>query len=245
MLIGIACEDGDHFRVATRLVKDAAVREHHWLDGIVESCIEWCGLSEGESWHALSKAELYDISPYTAEGVTIRPLGFIGTERQLPEAGMWRKVLLQFCHAKPRPDVVVLVRDSDGKADRRLGLEQVRRLLQWPFPVVFGLADPEIEAWLVCGFEPMNADEGKRLDELCRELSFNPIQQSHRLTSRPNAARTDAKRVLKRLCGTLEEREDVGLSNRSRLLERGTHNGLADFMNEVETIVVPLLGRSS
>ena len=61
---------------------------------------------------------------------------------------MWRSVLMLFCRSEPRPDAVLLVRDLDGYADRRAGIEQVRAGFSWPFVVLAATPQPEIEAYL-------------------------------------------------------------------------------------------------
>ncbi|HET7501735.1 MAG TPA: hypothetical protein VFK02_12045 [Kofleriaceae bacterium] len=157
---------------------------------------------------------------------------------------MWRKILLLFCHTDPRPDVVVLVRDLDGYRDRRGGLEQVCDRLTWPFPIVVAAPAPEIEAWIVSGFAPTDADERVRLEEVRAELSFDPTQQSHRLTSHPDTARTDAKRVLSRLCLDDREREQCCLE-RNLLHERGERNGAREFLEHVHERILPAFGYRS
>jgi hypothetical protein len=154
---------------------------------------------------------------------------------------MWRKVLLLFCHTNPRPEIVVLARDLDGDPDRRAGIEQVRNGLPWPFAIVAAAPEPEIEGWLVSGFLPKDEHEQARLEEVRRELSFDPTLQSHRLTAHPNAAPTDAKRVLSRLCEDDREREHACLT-RDVLHQRGDRNGARSFLEEIDQHVLPIFG---
>lgn len=155
---------------------------------------------------------------------------------------MWRDVLRQFLELEKRPDVVVLVRDSDGR-DQRAGIIQVREGLPWPFSVVMAVPHPEVEAWYVSGFVPESNQEKRQLSTLAKELSFDPISQSHRLTSHPNSAPHDAKRILSALCGNDEERRQRCLVDEPRLRERGAKNGLTEFLEEVDGKVVPLFGK--
>jgi hypothetical protein len=223
----------------TALIDDALVANIDWLRDILESCRAWRGLHGAERWYKYAPGDAYDLRPLTIDGMTIKPQGRIAGEPLKPEASMWRKVLLLFCHADPRPDIVVLARDLDGSPDRRAGIEQVRDGLVWPFVIVAATPEPEIEAWIVSGFAPRNDDERARLEQVRRDLSFDPTRQSHRLTSHPNDAPTDAKRVLSRLCEDDGEREDACFE-RSVLRQRGALNGAHVFLEEVDQLVVPI-----
>jgi hypothetical protein len=246
-VVGIAGEDEGHFQVVTTLVDDMIVahidwlkydRDVDWLRNILDGYRAWRGVREAEPWYKYDPDDTHDLRPLTIDGVTIKRQGRIGGEPLKPEANMWRKVLLLFCHAEPRPDLVVLVRDLDGYPERRLGMEQVRDRLPWPFPVVLATPQPEIEAWLVSGFLA-NDSERTQLDDIRREISFDPTLESHRLTSHPNTAARDAKRVLKRLCDNDRARELACLASRDTLHARGEHNGARRFLDEVEQHIVP------
>jgi hypothetical protein len=242
--IGFVGEDKSHFRIVTALVDDVLITRIHWLRDIVESCREWQGVRAGEQWHKYTPDDAYQLRGVTRDGVTIKLHGPIAGQPLKPEANMWRKVLLLFCHADPTPDIVVLVRDLDGYPDRRAGIDQVRKGLRWPFAIVAATPEPEIEGWLVSGFTAKDEDEVARLDEIRRQLSFDPTIHSHRLTAHPNAALTDAKRVLSRLCDDDREREHACLE-RGVLHQRGEHNGARAFLEEVDQGVVPIFDRSA
>lgn len=239
-LIGIVCEDHGHFFAVTHLVDAALIATHRWLDGILDNYRSWRGLADGKPWYKYDPADAYDLRPFIHNGVRIPLAGHINGQPLKPEAGMWRKALLLFVHSNPRPNLVVLVRDMDGYATRSSGLTQVRDGLPWPFDVVVATPEPEVEAWHVCGFEPRDAAEQKRLKELTRKLSFNPVKESHRLTSHPNDADTDAKRVLEHLCDGDPDRREACLDDPSTLRARGTVNGLTAFLDEVDQHIVPV-----
>lgn len=243
--LGIACEDSGHYFAATQLVDATLVSEHPWLDGILEDCRTWRGCHEAHQWYKFDPADTHDLRPIVLDGQRIAPTGHIRGRPLQPEAGMWRKILLLFCHADPRPDVVVLVRDLDGYPERLRGLEQVRRDLAWPFPVVVAAPQPEIEAWHVAGYAPQSPDEHRRLAACRARLSFDPTLQSERLTSHPNDALTDAKRVLTDLCIDDPDRRQRCLIDRSLLRERGRSNGLAAFLAEVDRTIVPIFTRAT
>jgi hypothetical protein len=240
-LIAFAGEDENHFRVVTALVDDALVTSIDWVRDALESCRAWRGLYGEERWYKYDPDDANDLRPLTIAGVTIKPQGRIAGEPLKPEAGMWRKVLLLFCHRDPRPDIVVLARDLDGYPDRRDGLEQVCTALAWPFAIVAATPEPEIEGWIVSGFVPGDDGERRSLEQLRRELSFDPTLHSHRLTSHPNDAATDAKRVLSRLCNGDADRENICLA-RDILHQRGANNWARAFLDEIDRRVLPVFG---
>lgn len=242
MILGVACEDHGHFSAVTYLVDAALLAEHAWLDGVIDSCRSWCGLERSERWYKYDPRDALDVRPVVLDGVRIAKHGHIRGHRLELEAGMWRNVLLLFCHCEPRPDVVLLVRDMDGYRDRRKGMEQVRKGFAWPFAVVIAAPEPEIEAWHVAGFVPADAKETEALEALRRRLSFDPTLESHRLTSHPNDAATDAKRVLEALCDDARDRRQRCLADPGVLRRRGAANGLIDFLDEVDDAIVPRLG---
>jgi hypothetical protein len=241
MLIGFVGEDKNHFRIVTALVDDALVTGVAWLRDVLDGCRQWRGLHDGEPWYRYSPDDANELRPVTIDGVTIKPQGRIAGEPLKREAGLWRKVLLLFCHRDPRPEIVVLARDLDGHPDRRDGIDQVCSGLAWPFAIVAATPEPEIEGWIVSGFTPRGDDERTRLEHLRRELSFDPTVHSHRLTSHPNHVPTDAKRVLSHLCQDDGEREHACLE-RSVLHERGEHNGARSFLDDVDRRVLPAFG---
>lgn len=244
VVIGLVCEDNGHFRAVTRLIDAAAVAAHDWLDETVDHVRAWRGLADDQPWYKYRPEDVGDLDAAVVGGLRIKRHGHIAGEPLRPGASMWRNVLSLFSRLQPRPEVVVLAHDLDGYAERRAGMEQVRQHVPWPFEVVLATPQPEIEAWLVAGFEPAADDERARLDALRSELSFNPTTASHRLTSHPNDASTDAKRVLAKLVDDDDERGMACLDDRERLRARGTNNGLAAFLDEVEQRIVPRFGGS-
>ena len=99
-----------------------------------------------------------------------------------------------------------------------MGLEQAREDQPWPFPVIIGLAVPNRESWVLAGFEPQEA-----------------LAQARRETG-------DLKRVLKLLVGDDHDREKACWMTcpLETLAERGQSNGLAEYLEEVQTRLVPL-----
>ncbi|WP_438031540.1 hypothetical protein [Sorangium sp. So ce204] len=135
------------------------------------------------------------------------------------------------------------MRDSDGKeAERRQGLEQARQDSPWPFEVLLGVAHPMRECWVLAGLVPEGKREETSLAALRKELGFDPSVRSHELDASSKTAKKSPKRVLDRLTGGEHEREarcwtepDLG-----HLRQRGSDNGLAAFLSEVEARLVPV-----
>lgn len=155
---------------------------------------------------------------------------------------MYRKLLHAFDQSTPRPEIVILARDGDGRARaRRRGFTQVTEHLSWPFAVILAMPEPESEAWFICGFEARSDAERAAHAQLCARLSFDPVTQAHRLTSKPNDAATDAKRVLDGLCTDVTRRSTCLAAPLDLLAQRGARVGLADLLADLRAHLVPLL----
>ncbi|MET0403292.1 MAG: hypothetical protein ABW123_12850, partial [Cystobacter sp.] len=125
--------------------------------------------------------------------------GKFGGQPGAPDAYAARLALLLLSAHGARPSAVVLLRDRDGEARRRTGLEQARDERKWPFPVIIGVAEPKRECWVLAGFEPKTDDETARVEEERKRLSFHPIYDAHQLTPSTHGAKKDAKKVLEAL----------------------------------------------
>lgn len=218
-LVGLCCEDADHHRVLALLV------------GHPEDT-SWVGREATEAWYRYRPDHAKSLPPRIG-GRPVRLHGHIGGVPQKRDARKWREVLWIFGAREPRPDVVVLATDLDGEPTRREGMEQVRTL-PWPFAVVLATPEPEVEAWIVAGFQPESEREHRVLDALRTELSFDPTKQPARLTSHPNDAPTDSKRVLDRLTDGDHDRQERCLRDVALLRERGTGTWIAAFLDEAD-----------
>ena len=146
-------------------------------------------------------------------------------------------------------DGILLLRDDDGNQDHKIGLEQARNSVpDLSGRVVIGLAHYKRECWVLNRFVPANDRETALVAELRRELSFDPIIQSHRLTAKLDHELRSAKRVLGELTQHQWEREEACWAQTplATLRERGGPSGLAAFLAEVADRLVPLFaGRRS
>lgn len=144
------------------------------------------------------------------------------------------------------PDAAVFVSDADDDPSRLRGLGQARdyhqRTDERPLPIAVGLPLTKRECWHLCGFRPETDAEHDSADRLRGELGHEPWLRTHELTARHDTDHRSAKRVLAALCGGDRQRELRCLHAPLELLrERGRENGLAAFLNELETHIVPLV----
>jgi hypothetical protein len=236
----VVCEARADREASCGLADRVLLEEIDWLDSTtLDSCRKWRGSTSEE--HFLRWASVRDEFQHAGiKGI----FGGFGGQPGALDAHAARRALLLLASSEQRPDAVVLVRDSDGKSDRRSGLEQARDARKWPFPVIIGLAEPKRECWVLAGFEPRTAEEKVRLEDEQRRLSFHPVRDAHRLTPSEHGAKKDAKKVLKELTRGKPERERACLEETplATLSSLGLKTGLAAYLQEVRDRLVPLLG---
>jgi len=158
------------------------------------------------------------------------------------EAGAVRRALLVI-HASPDPpDAIVLLRDDDGERRRRVGFEQARNADNSGKPIVIGLAHTKRECWVLAAYSPKDTSEQQCVTDLGRELGFNPLEHSEYLTAKHDHDKRSAKRVLALLTAHDVERENksCAIADPVLLKSRGKHNGLAEYIDEIEERLVPL-----
>lgn len=234
----VVCEAAADLRLAADLADRVLCREVEWLEPEgLEALRRWRGWREGDThleWHWV---------PKLARGLNLKSHGHFRGEPGALDAAMARKALLILAQARPVPDAVVLVRDTDGRGDRMRGLEQARSAHPWKFPVVLAVAHTKRECWILAGFDPQTQVEEAALAELRRELGFDPRQRAEDLTAAEPHARRNAKRVLDRLLAGRQDREEDcwKLCELPVLMERGQSTGLAAYLEEVRSRLVPLV----
>lgn len=126
-----------------------------------------------------------------------------------------RNAILHTAKAEPRPALIILLKDTDGDQELPVAARQVAA---WAAkqeglpPIVIGTPAPEAEAWLLAR-RALSPTQQRRREKARRALGFDPTSEPERLTSRPNTARTDCKRVLRFIL--LEEGEALRVGHPS------------------------------
>jgi hypothetical protein len=141
-------------------------------------------------------------------------------------------------------DAILLIRDMDDQDERRDGLEQARGAFASLVRIVLGVAKTERECWVISGFDPEDNEERLRLAQESQKLGANPCLASHELTACKNdQALRSPKRVLVALTdGDWGRQRKCWQETDLFVLEaRGQANGLADYLTEIKTLLVPLI----
>ncbi len=191
----------------------------------------------------------------TIDGRPIKLRGHLDGSPIGPEGQKWRHLLLEVL--SDAPDVVLIAKDTDGRPESLDGLRRVARYYaEADSSRVIVVAAPhrDAEGWLVAGFVPTPAThETKTLATVRRDLNFDPTTSPERLTSHPNDAPTDAKRVLRQLlnlapivsmppspedCALLQERL---LGDLALLRARNAESGLTTFLDDLTHHALPRL----
>jgi hypothetical protein len=204
--IGVAVvgEDEVHRALAMALF-DGALREFAEARGA-----DWVEAENVRAWLVFDGAErarrsYYDSHredplPSPRPSVRVKTTGFIDGQPAGPGAAKLRYLYTFHALQAAPPDVVVILADSDGDTRLVASAEQVRRFtlrLEHPPVLVIGTPHRDAEAWLMAAPFPSDAESARRLVAARAALSFDPALQPERLTSSPNDAPTDAKRVLR------------------------------------------------
>jgi hypothetical protein len=235
----VVCEAAGDQRTACLLADRVAQNALSWLeDHLLTSTRCWSGVQSGDAflrWKTVHAA---------ANRLGIVAHGHFSGEPGAPDARAARRALLVLRACDPPVVAAFLIRDSDNDLSRRTGLEQARAYCGWPFEVIVGVPHTKRECWLLAAFEPADGAEKTRLQSLRQELGFDPCEQPEKLTAKDDQAKRSAKRVWATLLQADEERGLAGASLET-LKKRGKLNGLADYLQELETRYVPLLRRNT
>jgi hypothetical protein len=230
------------FLVSTDLADRVFLASIEWLESDQDLIYqrEWIGELHGQrlSWKHVKSLAI-------AAGITA--IGRFQGQPGEADARAARRAITYLSRTIPDLAGVVLIRDQDNQPTRRTGLEQARQEWTEGPAIVIGLADLEREAWILCGFEPENDEERRRLGSVSQDLGFDPCGQSHHLQHRHDHEYRSPKRVLRFLSGGVFEREQRCWRETplSLLRERGAKNGLRAYLDEVRTELAPQIGRVS
>ncbi len=227
------------FTTATELADRVLSERIEWLDEeMLEHQRQWVGeLPAGFHlyWQTISGR---------ARELGIRVHGHFDGEPGLPDAQAARRAIAYVRRLLAPLDAIVLIRDTDDQLIRKQGLEQARNADSHARSIILGVAICERESWVVSGFQATNEHEVERLQQETQRLGWNPCLNSHQLTAgKDNTATKSPKRVLAALTGSEwpRERECWTDTPLATLRERGTENGLAEFLTEVADRLVPLI----
>ena len=116
---------------------------------------------------------------------------------------------LQLATFEPDLEAVLLSHDVDRDEDLPAQFHEERnRFTPRSFEVFIATPDPESEAWILHGYEPRTAHESSTLENITRDLSFDPCREPGRLRGdkRRGDALRDIKEVLLLLTGNNTER---------------------------------------
>jgi hypothetical protein len=145
-------------------------------------------------------------------------------------------------------DAVVLIRDTDDQPDRIKGLNQAKKRFDGKppgFSVLVGAARTKRECWVLSGFIPNDHIETGLLESERQYLGFDPTAISQELTakSNENEDKRNAKRVLRKLTYGSSDREKECWTETplEHLRSKGESNGLADYLNQIEQVLVPMV----
>ena len=234
----IVCEAHADFETATDLADRVFIESVDWLEtDMLEHQRKWCGTDNGGTflkWSAVRSM---------AKEHGLRVQGHFGECPAAPDAQAARRALRLLRLLCVPMHGVLLIRDDDGDARRRQGLEQARSEYSEKVPIVIGLARTKRECWVLAGFEPCDEGERERLESLRSELGFDPRDKAEDLTAKHDHDRRSAKRVLAELTqGDLDrERDCCRNTSLVTLGVRGTNTGLQAYLQEVQDRLTPVL----
>lgn len=199
---------------------------------------EWLDF-EGDAWISYKRASELLRTHFKGGFFTVRG-GFADGEPE-DDAVSLRKLFIAI-EEIGGPDVLIVARDED-RGDRRAGLLQVMKFAHWSFGIAGAFAKPEVEAWLICSASPTEDRHRECLAELREHIGFDPIAQSHQLSSTSTSSRRDAKRIRRRMDEAgFDMQESFKARSVDELRQRGAQNGLAAYLGDLDAVLGPLLG---
>ncbi len=241
--IAVVHEAEGDFTTATELADRVIVEAIPWMnDDDIGPARDWLAFTpEGLrlSWTGIEKL---------AHNAGMRVRGHFGNDPAEADAKAGLRAIRYLRVIYPELDAIVLIRDRDDQPERRQGLDQARAIDHGGIPIVVGLAVVEREAWVLCGFHPVNEAEVAMLVDARQRLGFDPCSRSHELTAYgDDTAKRSAKRALHELTAGDHDRErrcwaEVALPT---LRDRGAENGLAAYLDDVRDRLVGLFGRAA
>ena len=236
--------------IATKLAERVLLEKIEWLDHDCEQLqyhFQWSGLRENTEyscWTWLDDLIKFFSSEFNFP--KIRSNGKLKTDGQAAKKVI---ILISFLRYKLKRNIkaVIFIRDLDNQPERRHYVEQARLEQEdKSFKVIIGMADRMRESWVLNGFIPLNPTEEKILQEIKVGLNFDPCKDAQRLRSNsfeyPDQKR-NPKQVVKSLTDNnrLREQQCWEETPLELLRQRGENTGLADYLNEIEERLTPII----
>ena len=255
----MVCESEADFRTARTLVERTLSHHVTWADAdLLASCPLWSRLVEDREYLTW----IQDV-PRLAKELGVRHLGHLRDEANQSSSPAFSdaKAAVKALNVVRRlldeqrpsePVVVFLIRDLDNDRERERGLDQARKHVAAKArdfaDIVIGVANTKRECWVLAALDCATDTRAETHAAFHRQLGFDPLEESERLTSRSAGDLQNVKHLLSELLGanSSPERVEHELSALKTapletLSRRGKGNGLAAFLGEVESRVVPLL----
>lgn len=251
----VICEDQEDFEVATGLADRlayASSRVPDWVRDDLDTFRQWMGANdESEKFTPWGK-----LKETAASQGSIRKHGY-RRERFGSASIEVEKAIGLAAYRRPPPDGLLLIRDADktDRLDRRKEYEkaiQEARNKDIGIAICFGIPHPELEAWLLNGFEPQNEEEQARLTKQKKTLGCDPRVASNTLKAGAQFAQGQpVKRNVKNIIDALTDKDavtpeqnyarraDCYKTELTTLRTRGQASGLQRYLIEVEDHMLP------
>jgi hypothetical protein len=224
-------------------------------DRVVVDCIDWLReqpdlLQFQREWITQHQGVLFrwhDIDDL-GRGMNIRIRGYEEGEEKYPDFKAAVRAVRVIQNLFDDVDAILLIRDVDDEPERIDGLNQAKSRFKEGnrrFKVIVGAARTKRECWVLAGFQPVNDLEKGLFDEERQYLGFDPTTRSHELTAKNNATqdKRSAKRVLTKLTQGNSSREEEcwTITPLEQLRSKDESNGLAEYLDQIEDVLVPMI----
>lgn len=223
-VFAMVCEGPSDQRTASELA-DRVLQAHcnDWLTSdVLDSIRRWRGTTSEEPYLPWTRVK----DEAAKAGIKVHGFGYGGQSMKPDEATATKAIRVLSRIAKL--DAILLIRDTDGRTERREGLEQARDASKLNVPIVLGIAHPKREAWVLSGFIPKDEEERQRHATIREKHGMNP----------------DPKVVVENLFGGDYHRErSCWAETALDVLEKeGVNNGLADYLHDIRQRLAPMVG---
>lgn len=153
-----------------------------------------------------------------------------------------RKAIKLAALRTPRPDALVIVRDTENHPGRQRALEDAAAEADNPsghderVHVLVGVQHPMREAWVLAAWHPTSEADRAELLSIKQQLGFDPTTKPHRLRSKnPTYARHPKSVVARLQIEDLETQIDLlWTTSWEALKRRGEQVGTKAFVEQVE-----------